>query len=206
MSYPDTITEELQQVAQEAYDSFTQQKRGDETITVHKDDAPAWVKDLTREAHGDMFPDDWRYDQIQNACGAIHDASEGTDIGDVGAEFADGAVDVYTTSRFEWLASSLNRQSYVDDAADEFGPAEDVCSAVGMGQYQEANEIFYSVAGSLGARLEEIQDECENCGETGLNLPTVPVDEAASERLGLSPDPNGYTLCSDCKSDAEGDE
>lgn len=204
--YPDTITEELQKLAGEAYDSFQQIERGDETITVKKPGAPAWVDDLVREAHGDMFPDDWRYDTIQSACGAIHDASEGADITEVGAEFADSTVDVYTTARYEWLASNLHRQSYVDDAAAEFGPSEDICQAVGMGQYQEANEIFYSVAGSLGDRLEDVQDECENCGETGLDFPTVPVDEAASERLGLSPDPDGYTLCPDCKTDAETDE
>jgi len=161
--YPDTITEEFQKVAGEAYDWFETAYRGDdpdEPFVRTKDGAPEWVKDLAREAHGEMFPDDWRYDAIQNACGAIHDASEGSYTGDVGSEFADSAVDVYNAARFNWLASNIQRQFYVDDAVSDFGhdPERGVTDAIGLGQYQEATEIFYSVATSLGEQIEDEDD------------------------------------------------
>ena len=161
--YPDEITPELQKLAGEAFDWFETAYRGDDPeqpFVRTKDDAPEWLKDLVREAHGEMFPDDWRYDTIHNACGAIHDASEGSYTGDVGAEFADSAVDVYNNSRFAWLGSNINRQFYVDDAVKEFGfdPERGVSDAVGLGQYQEATEIFYSVATSLGELLEDEDD------------------------------------------------
>lgn len=50
----DTITTELQTLAGEAYDAFEQVKRGDDTITTLRDDAPGWVSDAVYSAHGRM--------------------------------------------------------------------------------------------------------------------------------------------------------
>ena len=34
-------------------------------------DAPQWFTDLCHYAHGDMLPDDWRYEFIQDALNAL---------------------------------------------------------------------------------------------------------------------------------------
>ena len=144
-------------VAGEAYDMFETRERRDsgESYTTLKDEAPEWLRDLVHEAHGDMLPDDWRYETVQDALGWIHDndADEDADA----HEFADQAVDTYTGSRLAWLSSHLNRPNYVDEAVSEFGAATDfsVVDAIGQGQYMEALEVFGSVVDSLRERVED---------------------------------------------------
>ncbi len=70
------------------------------------DGAPEWMRDLCREAHGDMMPDDTRYRMIREAAQILteHDACHWDDsIG----EMADSIVDIYTSSLARWMASHL---------------------------------------------------------------------------------------------------
>lgn len=150
----------ISSLAGEAYDWFTRKERGDETITVLKEDAPEWLTDLVREAHGDFLPDEWRYKAIRSALGAIHD-NEGEDIDDLGSEWADQNVDTYTYARLHWLASHLSRADYCDDAVSEIGINEDagIVDRIGFGQYVESREIFASVRQSLEDRLDELEGD-----------------------------------------------
>lgn len=164
----DEITETMARVAGEAFDAFEQRERGDETITTLKDDRPQWVFDAVYSSHAGgtasmMFPDDWRYDKTQDAFGAIHDAGEGADLIETGDAFADGAVDIYTHDRLTWLASNLNRPSYVDDARAEGLLSEDAdeVERIGLGQYMEAREIWAAVCQAVEDRAEEISEEIE---------------------------------------------
>lgn len=160
--YPDTITAELQKLASEASDWFEQATRPDgEKFYRLKDGHPEWVKELVYDAHGDLLPDDWRYETILDALNFIDDAAEDSYTGDIASEFANSNVDVYTSDRFDWLSSNLQRQSYVDDAIQDFGGAgenDGIVDVVGWGQYKESEEVFYSVATSLGAQLEDGDD------------------------------------------------
>lgn len=158
----DRITESMQTLAGDAFDAFETATRpdGETTFVRLKDNAPDWVQPIVYAAHGDLLPDDWRYDCAWSAFGAIHDASEDADISEVSHEFADGHADIYTAARFDWLSSNLERQGYVDEAARQFGPADDVAAAVGMGQYLEAQEVFNTVAEKL-AELSDDEDEDE---------------------------------------------
>lgn len=144
-------------LAGEAYDAFEHKTRDNgDAFTCLKDDAPEWVHDLVREAHGDMFPDDWRYAAIRSALGAIHDA-EPSDLDDYASEWADSNVDTYNGSRAHWLASNLSRAGYVDEAVEDFGHHEyGVYGDIGLGQYRESEEIFQSIAQSLTERMGDI--------------------------------------------------
>jgi hypothetical protein len=139
----------IQEVAREASAWFETAIRSDgETFTRTKDGTPDWVTDLVRDAHGDLFPDDWRYEVISDACEFIADSD---DPEDGSGEFADQAVNVYTHDRFAWLSSNLQRQGYVDEACDEFGASAElgIVERIGWGQYAEASEVFGSVLGSI---------------------------------------------------------
>lgn len=158
-------TTTLETIAREAYDWLETARRatgdtetgpredGEEYVRI-RDGAPDWVTDLVYTAHGsDFLPDDWKYAAIRSAVGSIAD---GYDEDEGPHEWADSEVDIYTGARYAWIASNLNRQSYIDDAITELGmePTGDVAEMIGWGQYMEAREIFESVVSSLTAEIE----------------------------------------------------
>jgi hypothetical protein len=144
----------------------TAREKDTPSYTRTKDDAPEWIRDLVRDAHGKdyngsplMFPDDWRYETIHSALGAIHDAGDSADLDDLAHEWSDGNVDDYTHARLRWLASDLNRANYCDDAAGEFGsPDGGIIERIAWGQFAEAREIFDSVRRSLEEHWDEINE------------------------------------------------
>jgi hypothetical protein len=144
-------------------------KRTDGTDFIRLDnDAPEWMSDAIQKAHGGMMPDDMRYKMIRECLGnmldRIADDAEDFDNLDTG-EIADGLVDIYNMARLEWLASSLYRAEYCDDAQADGLVAEDatIFDRIGMGQYQEYSEILWSLQTSI---LEVFEDE-ENESEDG---------------------------------------
>ena len=178
-------TATLETVAREAYDALEWRKRDDGSEYVaRKDDAPEWVEGLCYAAHGDMLPDDWRYQCIRAALGHIAD---GADEDDGGPEFADSYVDVYTGSRLEWLASHLSRPGYCDEAQDEglAGENADVVTLAGLGQYMEASEVYGLVADALRERLDWIETRLEELREE-LRAEGISYGELA-ELQGLAP-------------------
>lgn len=150
----------IQDLAREASSYFERAYRvdGDEDSAYvrTKDGTPEWVRDLVQSAHGEMFPDDWRYDQIENALDHIADSD---DPEDSRHEFADNAVDVYNAARFAWLASNIDRQYYCDEAQNEFGidPDATITDRIGLGQYFEADEVYGLTLQALGARWTDVQ-------------------------------------------------
>lgn len=147
----------IQDLASEAYDCFESFKRDGDETTIYKlrDGSPDWIKELVREAHGDFFPDDYRYEAIMNALAWIHDNDGDEDPG----EFADSNVDVYTADRYRWLSSNLRRSGYCDEAASEgiVSPEADIVDRIGVGQYMELTEVYGLVYRALEERLSEIQ-------------------------------------------------
>jgi hypothetical protein len=109
--------------------------------------APQWFTDLCRTAHSDFPPDDWRYEFIQDALYAL-------------AEDADAEPDLdslypYTKDRLNWLASSLNRSSYCDDAASDYGWPTSTDTLIAYGMQRELEEVFTLVRQWLEERAEE---------------------------------------------------
>ena len=165
MMTSDTITNDIRTLAREALDyhvAATREGSG-ERFDKFRYGSPDWTRDLALYAHegGDILPDDWRYACMFSALEAIADADAGSDVSDVGHDFADGYVDVYTSALTDWLASSVRRVGYVDGACEEFGApsdgGEDRCSA--LGQYAEAVEVFASVVAFLAERADGDEDD-----------------------------------------------
>lgn len=141
-------------------DTETGPREDGERYVRTRDGRPEWVQDLAFAAHGEFLPDDWRYATISAALEFI---SESGDPEEDSSEFADGAVDIYTGALLTWLSSNLTRVSYCDEAASEFGGegGPDIVSAIGLGQYYEAAEVYGLVLQFLEARVDEFADSEE---------------------------------------------
>lgn len=119
------------------------------------DDAPEWMEQACRKAHGDMMPDDWRYDFIEDCAQALmeDDAEDAPDAGDMYP---------YNADRCRWLASNLNRGGYCDTAMEEFGgDVGGIFNVLGLGMQEEMREVF----DLLKSQLEEWADSAEDEGD-----------------------------------------
>ena len=154
----------IQELASVAYDALERRTRNDGTTFVCKsDNAPEWVDELCQAAHGDMFPDDWRYEAIQELLGSISDCD---DIDDLYDELK---PEIWNSDRYEWLASNLRRASYVDEAVSEYGwPDGGIADAIGYGQLWEYREVFDALREFLTEHLE--QDEPDDLDEDGQDV------------------------------------
>lgn len=136
-------------LAGEMFEAFQAKTRdsGDDFYCLTSD-SPEWMTDVCHAGHGDMFPDDFRYSVIREACGFISDKGDDFDIdGDDAHEFADD-VDVYNGALLAWVSSNLTRMSYVDDALEEY-ECKELARALMVGQSIERREIFDAVAQAL---------------------------------------------------------
>lgn len=129
-----------------------------------KDGSPGWMTDAVREAHGTMFPDDFRYAMIEEVAGRLEDCDDWEDL----EEALDGLVDVYTLARLRWLASHLDRVGYCDDAVDELGVDKmDLADRIGLGQAREYSEIAGLLVTFLDAKASEdepaVDPMCSEC-------------------------------------------
>lgn len=144
----------IQSKATAALEWFERKQRGDERIWVTKDGKPEWVVDMCREAHdaGDMFPDDLRYEYIEEALCALSEAGEADDI--------EIEADIYTHDLTAWLHSRADRPGYCDMAQEEGLIPEDagMWQRLGAGQYMEKREVLDALIGFL-CQLDE--DEIE---------------------------------------------
>lgn len=146
----ETMTD-MQKVAGEALAYFVRKPGTDErpaffTLT---DDAPEWITALVREAHGDMLPDDFRYEAIRHAVSYIEEVGDEENA----HGFADSMVDVYTSDLLAWLGSNTQRVGYVDEARSELGGRNSIIEEIAQGQYEELSEVYHSVYASLNGQL-----------------------------------------------------
>lgn len=107
------------------------------------------VYEMVRAAHGDMLPDDYKYEYIVDA---LERLAEGYD--DEGDEIE---ADVYNSALLDWLGSHLERAGYVEDAVKEWGmdsKSFDLFTAIGFGQVFEKREVFFIVKAAIEKELE----------------------------------------------------
>lgn len=105
-----------------------------------KDGRPEELMQLIRDAHGDMFPDDHRYEFIWHALVAI--SEDGAD--------ASLEPDIYTHDLTAWLHSRADRFGYCDEALeDQGGTFPGTIELLQLGQSAEKDEVLASVLGSL---------------------------------------------------------
>lgn len=116
-----------------------------------------WMRGVVQDAHGEMFPDDYRYRMISEAAESI--AGGDTDP----HEMADAAVSCYHGERIAWLGSYGNRWQYVDDAVEELGYPGDLSQAIAYGWYGEATETWNLLMSALAEQAE--QEEANDTGD-----------------------------------------
>lgn len=118
------------------------------------DDAPDWVADMCRAAHGNMLPDDHRYAFIVEALDALSDAEDADEV--------DLEADIYTHELTTWLASRADRSSYCDQYMEDFGTEfTNTIALLQGGQYMEKREVLDSVRSSLQSRAGELAEESD---------------------------------------------
>lgn len=108
-------------------------------IWKHKTDK---YQEFFHHAHGDMLPDDFRYEMIHDL---LSDMSRYDDIDDIDSfELCDSNVPIYNNVLLEWLSSDNTRYTYVDDAISDYGYPTDegLIKAVQMGYFVELEEIY----------------------------------------------------------------
>src|SRR3990167_1208703 len=128
----------IQDLAAETAEWFTEGKRDKEEFVKLKDKAPQWIKDMVREAHEGMLPDDHKYDFVLRALYHISDTKD--------PDSPELEPDVYTGDLLNWLASNLERAGFVDEAVGELGHSEQgIIGDIMLGQVHEMEQV-YSVA------------------------------------------------------------
>jgi len=117
---------------------------------------PQELRELCREAHDDMLPDDWRYLFIVEALEAIADRP------DDDLENSELEPDIYNPDVLSWLSSRASRYAYVDDAAELWGIPEKDFSCIKLiqlGQLQEKEEVYAVVLDRLKQLIEDDDEE-----------------------------------------------
>jgi len=153
---PETKQQTAQDVAQELYESFETRKRPDEstfiTLTEEAQRANDWRMDAARAAHGDMLPDDYRYQWALEAAEGYSDR-EPHEWDSVNDEIE---ADVYTHDLTKWLHSHDSRTGYMDEAMGKFG-FTDTNAALACAQYLEIREVYWTIR-------QAIEDEADERG------------------------------------------
>lgn len=142
----------IQQLATEA-NGFLYRSENTNSI-LKKDGTPEWVEELYKSAHqslvGLMFPDDWRYEFIEDALSAFSDTD---DVEDVQPDVDN--LYPYTADRLRWLSSRLDRMAYCDEAMEQLaGKFESTDKLIALGMWYEMHEVFDIVHQSLTERME----------------------------------------------------
>ena len=148
----------IQELAREWLDWFEVGKRDDgKTFFYLKDGAPEELHKMVRRVHGDMLPDDYKYEYIVGALEAIADYDgDEDDIEELADELE---ADCYDSDLLDWLNSHSIRIWYVDKAVEEMGHGEGVMNDIAMGQVEEKREVFFTVLEDLRENLEEDDEE-----------------------------------------------
>lgn len=138
----------LAELAQEVLDRFEHRTRANGTAYwCLGEGSPAWMRDLCHDAHGEMLPDDHRYQFIHEAVSAL---AAGDDNGDT------LEADCYTNDLTAWLHSRTDRYAYCDQAVEDGYGFTDTITLLSLGQLMEIREVFELVKAELEGRLDEV--------------------------------------------------
>ncbi len=146
MNQSKSLNEKMIKKADEFLSYFRKIARTDgEEIYVIQEGSPQELKELTRGAHGDFLPDDFRYKTIHDALCAFADCHIDDELDEIRVE-----ADIYNHDLLKWLSSNLKRISYCDGAKAEFGLEDaDLMTLITYGQQMEKDEIVALVRESL---------------------------------------------------------
>src|SRR5574338_460125 len=118
-----THTKTIQDLAQEVLNNMETKKRNDgKQFVALKSHDIQWHVDLCCEAHDDVLPNDFVYEQIENALYLIKDA-EGEDKDEIQENILDSnsiEPDPYNSDLLAWVSSNLGFSEYVDRAMQNY--------------------------------------------------------------------------------------
>lgn len=140
----------IKELADQVYAQFEQRTRDNgRKFWVLKDGKPDWMQELCHEAHGDMMPDDWKYEFVLEAVAALSDADDPDDV--------QLEADIYNSDLLQWLASHLERAGYVDEAVDYGIDSKDfdIMQCIALGQLREKEEVLSIVRSYLERKADE---------------------------------------------------
>lgn len=149
------LARELSGALEHARRSSGEHEPGLDHYVRRKDGSPQWVADVCRAAHGALLPDDWRYEFIKDAAGAL--AENGGDLDAAQEALNDGDHYVYTSQLTGWLHSSNSRFAYVDEDSELYNPDANMTTRLACGIGAEQRETL----GLVYRALEEIVDDAE---------------------------------------------
>lgn len=161
----DYNADKVRELAARYVDQFEPLERTEHFSTYkRKDDVERELQELCYAAHGDMMPDDYKYNFIVDALSLIADSST-DELQDL-----DGKIesDVYNSDLLKWLSSNLTRASYVDNYVEAFGIESkdfEFYKVVGGGQWLEKSEVFCSVLSSLIKLVTKMEEENDDDDE-----------------------------------------
>ena len=162
----------ISQLVHEMNEAFTLSERDNGDKFWHlKNGSPEWMTDVCLAAHGDMFPDDWRYACINQILGVLdYSINEDSDRDDMCDMLREIESDVYNHDLATLLASHLSRGGYVDDAIDEYGWPDDIFTALQYGQAREIEEcgsLLINALFDVAVPSEEPGDDFESRAGVG---------------------------------------
>jgi hypothetical protein len=146
----------IQQLARNYADLFktgTRLQTGDKFLYVKTEEVNEALLNLIRNAHGDMSPDDYKYQFIHEALEAIAESDNPEDI--------NLEPDCYNHALLKWLSSNTIRVNYCNDAIENmlaFKDEMDFMAIISMAQSLEKDEVFQSVRASLESIMEELKN------------------------------------------------
>ncbi len=149
-------TQELATHALRFFERRTRRRGEDETqFYTLTERYPTWVMEMVHTAHEDMMPNDYKYQYVVDTLDAL---SEGQDPDEALYEIE---ADVYNYDLLQWVQSHGERVGFVDEATRELGHHAELgmMGDIMMGQVQEKQQVWQSVASALQERLEAIEME-----------------------------------------------
>ena len=120
------------------------------------DNRPEWLQELIREAHGDMMPEDYKYQFVSDAIDYIADNGNDEEL----LDYPEIEPDCYTSDLTAWLNSDNRRVYYLTEVLEEMD-IKDGFQALAAAQLQEKREVYNIILEGLKTKLEEENEEEE---------------------------------------------
>jgi len=147
----------IKEFAEELQGYLTTDKRDDDTQFIKTtENCPTWFKSLVMEAHGEMMPEDYKYQFVSDAIDYIADNGDNDDLLDC----PEIEPDWYTSDLTAWLHSDNRRVYYLTEVLEELG-IKDGFQALASAQLREKEEVYFIILNGIRERLTEENEEEE---------------------------------------------
>ena len=121
-----------------------------ESFACLKDGRPDWMEEAAHAAHGDMLPDDWRYEFIEDALTQMENGD--TDPDDISQRYC------RTHQQTGWLHSRNDRHDYCDEVRENYGEwTSGIMALIAAGMQAEYEETFRLLYEFLENRVSDIE-------------------------------------------------